>query len=175
MKHSVVVVQGERQGERECLLCWMTADNNSRLSDWVLRHQQKCTKLEQLVLCACEHNVHVNNPRLQEHRATSRHRGVIVQLVSSQPLFIRGVKADGYCLSAATGPLLHIDDWNEHEVALADNCRRTRVSPFTSTISPAARFTPFCPSFLPLFLCFLSKKCFPVFFYYPAITAYLQW
>ena len=75
-------------------------------------------------------------------------------------------------MSAATGPLLHTDDWNEHEVALADNCRRTRVSPFTSIISPAARFTPFCLSFLPLFLRFLS-----IFFFFSQsffITLQLQ-
>ncbi len=55
----------------------------------------------------------------------SRNREVIVQLVSLQLLFIRGVKAGGYCLSAATGPLLHVDDCNEQKVALADNCQRT--------------------------------------------------
>ena len=52
----------------------------------------------------------------------SQNREVIVQLVSLQLLFIRGVKAGGYCLSAATGPLQHIDDCNEQKVALADNC-----------------------------------------------------
>ncbi len=53
----------------------------------------------------------------------SRNREVIVQLVSLQLLFIRGVKAGGYCSSAATGPPLHVDDCNELKVALADNCQ----------------------------------------------------
>lgn len=74
----------------------------------------------------------------------SRNREVIVQLVSLQLLFIRGVKAGGYCLSAATGPLLHVDDCNEQKVALADNCQRTRVSQLTSIISLAAQVIPFC-------------------------------
>lgn len=78
----------------------------------------------------------------------SQNREVIVQLVSLQLLFIRGVKAGGYCLSAATGPLLHVDDCNEQKVALADNCQRTRASPLTSIISLAAQFTPLCLFFL---------------------------
>lgn len=86
----------------------------------------------------------------------SKNREVIVQLVSLQLLFIRGVKAGGYCLSAATGPLLHVDDCNEQKVVLADNCQRTKVSPLTSIISLAAQFAPLCPVFLPLLLHFLS-------------------
>lgn len=92
-----------------------------------------------------------------------RNRGVIVQRVSLQLLFIRGVKAGGYCLSAATGPLPHVDDCNEQKVAPADNCQRTRVSPLTSIIPLAAQFTPLCPFFLPLFLYFLSLFFPPVF------------
>lgn len=93
----------------------------------------------------------------------SQNREVIVQLVSLQSLFIRGVKAGSYCLNAATGPLLHVHDCNEQKVALADNCQRTRVSPRTSIISLAAQFTSLCPLFLPLFLRFLSFLFFSIF------------
>ncbi len=121
-----------------------------------------------------EYTVHVNNQRLQERWAASRNREVIVQLVSLQLLFIRGVKAGGYCLSAATGPLLHVDDCNEQKVALADNCQRTWVSQLTSIIPLAVQFTPIVfilSSSLPPF----SFSFFVQSFYYPAITAYLQW
>lgn len=118
----------------------------------------------------CEPDVHVNNQCLQEQRATSWNREVIVQLVSLQLLFIRGVKAGGDCLSAATGPLRHVDDCNEQKVALADNCQWTRVSQLTSIISLAAQFTPLCPFSLPLFLGFLSL----FFFHNLFITLQLQ-
>lgn len=107
--------------------------------------------------------------------ALSQNREVIVQLVSLQSLFIRGVKAGGYCLSPATGPLLHVHDCNEQKVTLADNCQQTRVSPQTSIIPPAAQFTSLCPFFLPLFpfcsFLFLSFL-FQVFFFF--ITLQLQ-
>lgn len=100
----------------------------------------------------------------------SWNREVIVQLITLQLLFIRGVKAGGDSLSAATGSRLHVDDCNEQKVALTDNCQRTRVSQLTSIISLAAQFTPLC-------LCSLPPFSFSFFqsFYYPAITAYLQW
>lgn len=98
---------------------------------------------------------------------TSWNREVIVQLVSLQLLFIRGVKAGGDCLSAATGPLRHVDDCNEQKVALVDNCQRTRVSQLTSIISLAAQFTPLCPFSLPLFLGFLSLFFFSTIFLLP--------
>lgn len=140
----------------------------------VLWHQQKCTELEQLVLCLWTRCPYVNNQRLQEPWATSRNREVIVQRVRLQLLFIGGVKAGGDCLSAATSPLLHADDCNEQKVAPADNCQWTRVSRLTSIISPAAQFTTLCPFSLPL-LSFSFFFPLPWSFYYPAITAYLQW
>lgn len=123
----------------------------SHQSDFlVLWHQQKCTELEQLVLCLWTRCPYVNNRRLQEPWATSRNREVIVQRVRLQLLFIRGVKAGGDCLSAATSPLLHVDDCNEQKVAPADNCQWTRVSRLTSIISPAAQSATLCPFSLPL-------------------------
>lgn len=88
-----------------------------------------------------------------------QNREAIVQLVSLQLVsaFIRGVKASGYCLSTATGPL---DDCNEQKVALADNCQRTKVSPLTSIISQAAQFAPLCSFFLLSFFSFVLFSFF---------------
>lgn len=145
----------------------LQTNKNRRLNDLrVLWVQQKCRNLQWLGLC--EPSVHVNNRSFTGAPSDGRNREVIVQLDSLQLLFIRGVKAGGDCLSAATGPLLHVDDCNEQKVALADNCQRTTVSQLTSIISLAAQFAPLCPFSLLFFL-------FSNLFYYPAITAYLQW
>lgn len=133
---------------------WLYTDRQQQSFGWLTRFMTPTKSVQNWNswFYVCEHNVHVNNGVYRRSDwALSQNREVIVQLVSLQSLFIRGVKAGGYCLSPATGPLLHVHDCNEQKVTLADNCQQTRVSPQTSIIPPAAQFTSLCPFFLPLF------------------------